>query len=133
MKKLKDILNESVSDLLEATAKSPIVSKGIYTMDGRKINMERQSKLTLESLNEDDSLTALTWAQYKKLNVPSTSSSAIEDEFVTTLIHTIKQFNHKVDANGALQRIGKNGKFEDKVDSLLQHGAKLTKSGLKRK
>ena len=106
-------------------------SKGIYTAEGKKVMGERSSKYQLMGLQEDgESLTGMTWLQWKKLNVPDTSSEQAHDKFIKSCLVQVKQFNRKVDFNSFAKR--GNPSFEDKVDFLVKNcGVKIPKSGIK--
>jgi len=107
------------------------VSKGIYTLQGKKINGERGAKLMLDILNSDDTLTPQTWLQWKKSSLKSTVSSATEDTVIKSLVKTIKfgNFGKQVAFNTQMRTLGKT--FETRVDLAIKFGAKWPKTGLK--
>jgi hypothetical protein len=125
MLSFKEFLHDTVVESVNE------VSKGIYTHDGKKVNLERSSKLSLNILYSDDTLKAITWKQWKESTLPVSSSEGTQDKFVKALLGTFKEFNKKVDYNTWVKRGGANSTFEEKVDKLISLGAKIPKGGIK--
>ncbi len=111
---------------------SSAISKGIYSMDGKKINLERMSTFTLDALLPDDVLIPLNWKEWKKLKVKNTTSENTQKEFVTCLLNKVKKFGDKVDYNGWIRKAGKDSTFEEKIDKILSYGVKYSKKGIKK-
>jgi hypothetical protein len=108
---------------------SNFVSKGIYTLDGKKVMGSRSSKLFLMAKDSDDNLHDLSWKEWSQLNVTDTSSDAIKKEFINRLVKQIKMFNKKVDLNIWIK--SKNPSFEDTVNYIfkLDPNIKYSKTG----
>lgn len=109
------------------------ISKGIFTKEGKKINLERSAKLQLGFLNDDNTLDIVTWKQFKTSKLPwidsQKNSDYIKDKFLTGMRVTM-QFNRQVDYNGFTKK--GNPSFEDKVDWLITKGrVKYSKAGVK--
>ena len=104
------------------------VKKGIFSEEGRKVNLERSAKWVLSAVDKDNNVTPLNWKEYKNLQLPDNLNDYVKDGFVKSLLSQIKKFGTKVDFNSFSR---KNPSFEEKVDWLLKNGAKYTKSGIK--
>jgi hypothetical protein len=108
------------------------VSKGIYTLDGKKIDGARSSKLFLQALDSDGFLHNLSWKEWSQSDLEDTSSDSAKKQFVDRLAKQIKMFNKRIDLNTWLK--GGNRSFTDTVNYIfkLDPNIKYTKaSGLK--
>jgi hypothetical protein len=126
--KIKDFFDKQ-SKIDEA---QNLVSKGIYTFDGKKIDGARSSKLFLQALDSDDFLHNLSWKEWSESNLKDTSSDSAKEQFIDRLAKQIKMFNKKIDLNTWLK--GGNRSFTDTVDYIfkLDPNIKYAKaSGLK--
>ncbi len=126
-----DPLYEAATKILtgQIDEASNFVSKGIYTLDGKKVMGSRSSKLFLMAKDSDDNLHDLSWKEWSQLNVTDTSSDAIKKEFINRLVKQIKMFNKKVDLNTWIK--SKNPSFEDTVNYIfkLDPNIKYSKTG----
>ena len=122
-KPVKESINEAKLN------SSDFLSKGIYNMQGRKVQGTRSANLSLNALMKDgETLQPLTWKEYKSLNVPESASEFSKEQFVNSLFSKEKNFGKKVDFN-ALNR--RNASFEEKIDWILKNTSiKLTKKGI---
>jgi hypothetical protein len=108
------------------------VSKGIYTLDGKKIDGARSSKLFLQALDSDGFLHNLSWKEWSESDLKDTSSDNAKKQFIDRLAKQIKMFNKKIDLNQFLN--SGNINFIDTVNYIfkLDPNIKYTKaSGLK--
>ena len=79
----------------------------------------------------------VTWEQYKKSDLPDTTSDSIKEEFLKAMLAKEKQFNRKVDYNTWQKKT--NPTWEEKIDYITKKidyitkkmGIKYTKSGVK--
>lgn len=123
---------EFLTELNENFDSENVVSKGIFTKEGKKIQGSRSGYLVLMEKDSNNFLKELTWKQFKASSATFDSSAAVQDKFVTALLKTITQFNKQVDYNSWSKRAGLKASFEEKVDMLLSLGAKsISKNGLK--
>jgi hypothetical protein len=109
-----------------------LVSKGIYTFDGKKIDGARSSKLFLQALDSDGFLHNLSWKEWSESNLKDTSSDSAKEQFIDRLAKQIKMFNKRIDLNTWLK--GGNRSFTDTVNYIfkLDSNIKYAKaSGLK--
>lgn len=109
-----------------------LVSKGIYTLDGKKIDGARSSKLFLQGLDADGFLHDLSWKEWSETDLEDTSSDFVKKQFVDRLAKQIKMFNKRIDLNTWLK--GGNRSFIDTVNYIfkLDPNIKYSKaSGLK--
>lgn len=109
-----------------------LVSKGIYTLDGKKIDGARSSKLFLQGLDADGFLHDLSWKEWSESGLKDTSSDSAKKQFIERLAKQIKMFNKKIDLNTFLKS-GNIG-FIDTVNYIfkLDPNIKYSKaSGLK--
>lgn len=106
----------------------PAVSKGIYFMDGRKVNGVRSSKMTLNLVDADGYLESVSWKDFKESNLPDSSSDHAKGEFIKALVVGLS-FQIKVYFNSFVRK--GEVSFEDKVVWLLKNGAKYSKKGIK--
>ena len=109
-----------------------LVSKGIYTFDGKKIDGARSSKLFLQALDSDGFLHNLSWKEWSESDLKDTSSDNAKKQFVDRLAKEIKMFNKRIDLNTWLK--GGDRSFTDTVNYIfkLDPNIKYAKaSGLK--
>ena len=99
-----------------------IVSKAIYEMQGL-----RYGKLQLMAEYENGETKALSWNEYKKLNVKDKSSDKHKKDFIESLLFHMKDEK----AKDKFDKIRKKLSFEDKVDWLLKNGATYKPKGIK--
>lgn len=121
---LKEVISEDKEEKL------PLVTKGIYTQDGKKVEGARSSKLSLGAVDKHGIVTDLTWKEWVALKVPDTSSAGTKKEFLNRLSKQIKQTNKLVELNTFLKNLPP---FEDAVNYIfkLSPNVKYSKSGLK--
>jgi len=109
-----------------------LVSKGIYTFDGKKIDGARSSKLFLQALDSDGFLHNLSWKEWSESDLEDTSADSTKKQFVDRLAKEIKVFNKRIDLNTWLK--GGDRSFTDTVNYIfkLDPNIKYAKaSGLK--
>ena len=109
-----------------------LVSKGIYTFDGKKIDGARSSKLFLQALDSDGFLHNLSWKEWSESDLKDTSADSTKKQFVDRLAKEIKMFNKRIDLNTWLK--GGDRSFTDTVNYIfkLDPNIKYAKaSGLK--
>ena len=94
------------------------VSKGIYTLDGKKIDGARSSKLFLQALDADGFLHDLSWKEWSESDLEDTSSDSAKKQFVDRLAKQIKMFNKRIDLNTWLK--GGNRSFIDTVNYIFK-------------
>lgn len=104
------------------------MKKIITSREGRKINLERKSKIHVAFVDADGFITLVSWKEWKKANYPLATNEYMENCLFQALFKKVP-FNKKVDYNMMI-RSGKSLSFEDKIDFCLSHGAKLTKAGI---
>jgi len=121
---------EKISQMLNEGKFDDVVDKGLYTAEGKKVNLERMATVALHGRRGDDTLVALNWKEYVSLKVPTTSSDHAESQFVQLLAKKLTNFGRQVDFNSFAKK--GNPSFEDKVTWLLKNGVKYTKKGLKK-
>ncbi len=117
-------------ELLQEASKNDFVKKGIFSEEGKKVDLARTGKWVLSAVDDDNNVTPLTWKEYKSLKLPDNLNDYVEKGFVQSLLSQLKNFGKKVDFNSFSRG---NVSFEDKVDWLLKNGAKYTKKGIKQK
>jgi hypothetical protein len=123
---------ETYSKYFEMEEAQNFVSKGIYTLDGKKIDGARSSKLFLQALDSDGFLHNLSWKEWSESDLKDTSSDNVKKQFVDRLAKEIKMFNKRIDLNTWLK--GGNRSFTDTVNYIfkLDPNIKYVKvSGLK--
>ena len=127
-KTLREDVNPYLKEAKEE--KLPLVTKGIYTQDGKKVEGARSSKLTLGAVDKHGIVTDLTWKEWVALKVPDTSSAGTKKEFLNRLAKPIKQMAKKIELNTFLKGLPS---FEDAVNYImkLDSSIKYSKSGLK--
>ena len=110
--------------------KLPLITKGIYTQDGKKVEGARSSKLSLGAVDKHGIVTDLTWKEWVALKVPDTSSAGTKKEFLNRLAKPIKQMAKTIELNTFLKKLPS---FEDAVNYIfkLDSSVKYSKSGLK--
>ena len=94
------------------------VSKGIYTLDGKKIDGARSSKLFLQALDADGFLHDLSWKEWSESDLEDTSSDSAKKQFIDRLAKQIKMFNKRIDLNSWLK--GGNRSFIDTVNYIFK-------------
>ena len=115
VEKMKRILSIKESKLNEA---QNLVSKGIYTLDGKKIEGARSSKLFLQALDSDGFLHNLSWKEWSESNLKDTSSDYAKQQFIDRLAKQIKMFNKRIDLNTWLK--GGDRSFTDTVNYIFK-------------
>ena len=115
VEKMKNTLGVKESELNEA---QNLVSKGIYTLDGKKIEGARSSKLFLQALDSDGFLHNLSWKEWSESNLKDTSSDYAKQQFIDRLAKQIKMFNKRIDLNTWLK--GGNRSFTDIVNYIFK-------------
>jgi hypothetical protein len=129
---LKDFSAGHYMESFDLEEASNFVSKGIYTLDGKKIDGARSSKLFLQALGSDGFLHNLSWKEWSESDLKDTSSDNAKKQFVDRLAKQIKMFNKRIDLNTWLK--GGNRSFIDTVNYIfkLDPNIKYSKaSGLK--
>lgn len=129
-----DTLLAAASSILQGSLQEAktFVSKGIYTLDGKKIEGARSSKLFLQALDADGFLNDLSWKEWSESNLKDTSSDYAKKQFIERLAKQIKMFNKRIDLNTFLK--SGNINFIDTVNYIfkLDPNIKYSKaSGLK--
>ena len=89
-------------------------------------------KIGLGAGTSDGHVNALTYIQWKKLNVPEKigtyySNRTLGDTLIEALLMKL-QFNKRVDFN--MWSKTKNPTFEEKLDWIIKSGVKLTSKGI---
>ena len=102
----------------ETLEESHFVSKGIYTLDGKKIQGARSSKLFLQALDTNGFLHNLSWKEWTQLKLNDTSSDFAKKQFIDRLAKQIKMFNKRVDLNMWIKKADRS--FEDTVDYIFK-------------
>lgn len=115
----------STETIVEASARKTILSR-----DGKKINLERKGYLMLGTIDDNDNIDFITWKQFKASKLPMTASEGEQDSYVKAVLRTIKEFRDKAEYNSWTKRAGKGASFEQKIDKLLELGAKIKKGGI---
>lgn len=119
-----------------ALNEAPQEKKGIFFSDGDKVDGTRKGKMVLgkvqNSLIDDGPQTIefLTWEEYKKSKLPISHSKVVENFFISALVKQL-DFKTGVEFQVWRKRTGDNYTFEEKVDYLMELGAKYTKAGFK--
>ena len=124
-------LREDVNPYLKESKEDVIlVTKGIYTQDGKKVDGARKSIIQLGAVDKHGIITDLTWKEWVALKVPDTSSAGTKKEFLNRLAKPIKQMAKKIELNTFLKGLPS---FEDAVNYImkLDSSVKYSKSGLK--
>lgn len=113
------LIEKNIFDLTEA-------SEGEYN----SIFISSKGVMVLATKHEDNTLTELTWQDFRKSNLPSKISDRLQQEFLSALLKQEKQFNKKVDYNSWVKK--SNPSWEEKIDYILKNlSAKYTKKGIK--
>ena len=83
-----DTLLAAASSILQGSLQEAktFVSKGIYTLDGKKIEGARSSKLFLQALDADGFLNDLSWKEWSESNLKDTSSDYAKKQFIERLV-----------------------------------------------
>ena len=121
MKSYTEFLNES--KINEASGEYKV----LMTMDGRKVQGARSSKITFSSVDSEDSVTDLTFKQFKASKLPYKSQPSVEKKVVAGLANKLTSFGKKVDFNKFTKN---NEDFMDQIEELIKMGVKVTKSGV---
>ena len=101
--------------------------KVLMTMDGRKSQGARSSKITFSSVDSEDFVTDLTFKQFKASKLPYKSQPSVEKKVVAGLASKLTSFGKKVDFNKFARS---NEDFMDQIEELIKMGVKVTKSGV---
>jgi len=101
--------------------------KILMTMDGRKSQGARSSKITFSSVDSEDFVTDLTFKQFKASKLPYKSQPSVEKKVVAGLASKLTSFGKKVDFN---KFVRSNEDFMDQIEELIKMGVKVTKSGV---
>jgi len=102
----------------ESEEAKTFVSKGIYTLDGKKNDGARSSKLFLQALDADGFLHDLSWKEWSESDLEDTSSDSAKKQFIDRLTKQIKMFNKRIDLNTWLK--GGNRSFIDTVNYIFK-------------
>ena len=121
MKTYKEFLSES--KINEEAGEYKI----LMTMDGRKSQGARSSKITFSSVDSEDFVTDLTFKQFKASKLPYKSQPSVEKKVVAGLASKLTSFGKKVDFNKFARS---NEDFMDQIEELIKMGVKVTKSGV---
>lgn len=96
----------------------------------KSIFYDSKGKMTLGTVDEEGSITELTWEQYKKSGLNDTSSDNSKKDFLSAMLKQVAQFNKKVDYNTWVKR--NDPTWEEKIDYLIKNcGSVYKKSGIK--
>jgi len=121
MKTYKEFLSES--KINEESGEYKV----LMTMDGRKSQGARSSKITFSSVDSEDFVTDLTFKQFKASKLPYKSQPSVEKKVVAGLASKLTSFGKKVDFNKFARS---NEDFMDQIEELIKMGVKVTKSGV---
>ena len=112
------------------TASAEVEYKAIFSIDGKKINLERMGKFQLGEVLDDGTVRDLTWKEFKESSAPKKEQKSVEEKFIQALLKKESNFGRKVDFNSFVKR--NSPSFEEKVDWILDNtSAKYTKRGIK--